>query len=155
MLFFNFIFKLYIIVLVLSNIKMNPPQVYMCSPSWTCCWTVVLEKTLESPLNSKEIQPVHPKGNHLEYSLGGLMLKLKLQYFGHLTMFGKQLTHLEKTLMLGKIEGRRRRGRQRTIQWTDSVNMSLSKIREIVKDMEAWQSLWLQRVGYVWANDTT
>ena len=85
------------------------------APKNLCFWTVVLEKTLESPLNSKEIQPVHPKGNHLEYSLGGLMLKLKLQYFGYLM----QRAHsLEKTLMLGKIEGGRRWGQQRKmVRW--------------------------------------
>ena len=66
---------------------------------------MVLEKTLESPLDCKEIQPVHPKGNHPEYSLEGLMLKLKLQYFGHLM---RRTDSFEKTLMLGKIEGRRR-----------------------------------------------
>ena len=65
---------------------------------------MVLEKTLESPLDCKEIQPVHPKENSNEYSLEGLMLKLKLQYFGHLI-----LDSLEKTLMLGKIEGKKRR----------------------------------------------
>ena len=68
---------------------------------------MVLEKTLESPLDCKEIQPVHPKGINLEYSLEGLMLKLKLQYFGHLM---RRDDSFEKTLMLGKIEGRRRRG---------------------------------------------
>ena len=68
---------------------------------------MVLEKTLESPLNCKEIQPVHPKGNCPEYSLEGLMLKLKLQYFDHLM---QRSDSLEKTLMLGRIEGRRRRG---------------------------------------------
>jgi len=67
----------------------------------------VLEKTLESPLDSKEIQPVHPKGNLYEYPLEGLMLKLKLQYFGHLI---RRTDSMGKTLMLGKIEGRRRRG---------------------------------------------
>ena len=66
---------------------------------------MVLEKTLENPLDCKEIQPVHPKGNHPEYSLEGLMLKLKLQYFGHLM---RRTDSFEKTLMLGKIEGRRR-----------------------------------------------
>ena len=66
---------------------------------------MVLEKTLESPLDCKEIQPVHPKGNHPEYSLEGLMLKLKLQYFGHLM---RRTDSFEKTLMLGKSEGRRR-----------------------------------------------
>ena len=68
---------------------------------------MVLEKTLESPLDCKEIQPVHPKGNQSEYSLEGLMLKPKLQYFGHLM---QRTDSFEKTLMLGKIEGRRRRG---------------------------------------------
>ena len=82
--------------------------------SWTpknwCFWTAVLEKTLESPLDCKEIQPVHPKGDQSWYSLEGLMLKLKLQYFGHLM---RRTDSFEKTLMLGKIEGRRR-GWQRT-----------------------------------------
>ena len=68
---------------------------------------MVLEKTLESPLDIKEVQPVHPKGNNPEYSLEGLMLKLKLQYFGHLM---QRANSLEKTLRLGRIEGRRRRG---------------------------------------------
>ena len=68
---------------------------------------MVLEKTLESPLDCKEIQSVHPKGNNLECSFEGLMLKLKIQYFGHLM---GRADSFEKTLMLGKIEGRRRRG---------------------------------------------
>ena len=72
---------------------------------------MVLEKTLESPLDCKEIQPVHPKEISPEYSLEGLMLKLKLQYFGYLM---QRTNSLEKTPMLGKMEGRRRRGRQRT-----------------------------------------
>ena len=71
---------------------------------------MVLEKTLESPLDCKEIQPVHPKEISSEYSLEGLMLKLKLQYFGHLM---RRTDPFEKPLMLGKIEGRRRRGQQR------------------------------------------
>ena len=75
--------------------------------------TVVLEKTLESPLACKEIQPVYLKGNHPEYSLEGLMLKLKLQYLGHLI---SRTDSLERTLMLGKMEGRKRRGRQR-MRW--------------------------------------
>ena len=78
---------------------------------------MVLEKTLESPLDSKEIKPVNPKRNQSEYSLEGLMLKLKLQYFGHLM---RRTDSLEKTLMLGKIEGKRRRGQQR-MRWLDGI----------------------------------
>ena len=83
---------------------------------------MVSEKTLESPLDCKEIQPVPPKEISPEYSLKGLMLKLKLQYFGHLM---QTTDSLEKTLMLGKSEDRRRRGRQR-VRWLDGITDSMA-----------------------------
>ena len=105
-----------------------------------CFWTVVLEKTLESPLDCKEIQLVHPKGDQSWIFTGRTMLKLKLQYFGHLMW---RTDSFEKTLMLGKIEGRRRRGQQR-MKWldsiTDSTDMSLSKLQEIVEDRGTWHA---------------
>ena len=138
-----------------------PVVMYGCE-SWTmievlknwCFWAVVLEKTLESPLDSKEIKSVNPKGNQPWYLLERLMLKLKLQYFGQLMW---RADSLEKTLILGKIEGRRRRGWQRmrcmapptrwTWVWASSRRWWRTGKPGVL------QSMGSQRTGQDWATE--
>ena len=110
------------------------------APKNWCFWTVVLEKTLESPWIARRANQSIPKEISPEYSLEGLMLKLKLPYFGHLMQGADSL---EKTLMLGKTEGRRRRGWQRTVRLdgnTDSMDVSLCELRQMVRDRETWHA---------------
>ena len=140
-----------------------PVVMYGCE-SWTVkkaerwrigFWTVVLEKTLEGPLDCKEIHPVHPKGNQSWIFVEGLMLKLKLQYFGHLM---RRADSSEKALMLGKIEGRRRRGRQKM----RGCMASLTQWTWVSVNSGSWwwtgrpgvlRFMGSQRVGHDWATD--
>ena len=120
-----------------------------------CFWAVVLEKTLESPLDCKEFKPLNPKGNQSWIFIGRTVLKLKLQYFGHLM---QRTDSLEKTLMLGKIEDERRRGRQR-MRWLDGLTNSMTLIWV---NSESWwwtgrpgmlQSMGSQIVGHDWVTE--
>ena len=124
-----------------------------CQRNW-CFWTAVLEKTLESPLDCKEIQPVHPKWNQSWIFIGRTVLKLKLHYFGHMM---QKTDSFEKTLMLGKIEGRRRR-RQR-MRWLDGITDSMDMGWV---DSGSWwwtgrpgvpRCMGSQRVGHDWATE--
>ena len=124
-------------------------------PKNWCFWTVVLEKTLESPLDCKEIQPVHPKGDQPWVFIGRSDVEAEIQYFGHLM---QRADSLEKTLMLGKIEGRRRRGWQK-IKWLDGITNSMDM--SWVNSRSWWwmgrpgmlRFIGLQRVEHDWATE--
>ena len=143
--------KLHLLKAVVFPVVMYGYESFWSPKNW-CFWTVVLEKTLESPLDCKEIQPVHPKGNQSWIFMQGLMMKLKLQYFGHLIW---RADSLEKVLIVGKIEGRRKRGRGwQRMRWLDIITNSMNM--NLKNSSREWrtgkpgvlQSMGLQRVGH-------
>ena len=115
--------KVHILKAMVFSVVMYGYESWTIKEGWTlknwCFWTVVLEKTLESPSNCKEIKPINPKGNQSWIFIGGTDAEVMLQYFGHLM---QRANSLEKTLMLGKTEGRRRKGRQRMAGWHHWLN---------------------------------